>query len=198
MRDATVEARTVLDLEGGGIDTGGVQVIETALIVPVPEAEEVVGPYRARFDQAARWGVPAHVTALYPFVPPDDITDELLDAVRETVAATAAFAVEFRELRWFGEQVVWLAPTPDQPFRDLTQALWARFPDQPPYGGVFDDVVPHLTIGHDVPVPDLRAAAGAVAERLPVRAQAREVWLMVGAPEPDSWRTAARFTLGDA
>ncbi|WP_203699687.1 2'-5' RNA ligase family protein [Asanoa iriomotensis] len=173
------------------------QVIETALIVPVPEAEEVVGPYRARFDQAARWGVPAHVTALYPFVPPNDITPDVLDAVRETVAATARFAVEFTEVRWFGEQVVWLAPTPDQPFRALTEALWARFPDQPPYGGAFEDVVPHLTVGHDVATIDLQDAAHAVAARLPLRAEPREVWLMVGAPEPDSWHTAARFAFGD-
>ncbi|MEV0719803.1 2'-5' RNA ligase family protein [Asanoa sp. NPDC050611] len=173
------------------------QVIETALIVPVPEAEDAVGPYRARFDQAARWGVPAHVTALYPFIPPDRITPDVLEAVRTTVAAIPRFTVDFTEVRWFGDQVVWLAPTPDRPFRALTEALWARFPDRPPYGGAFEDVVPHLTVGHDVAVEDLRGAAHAVGGQLPLRAEAREVWLMVGAPEPDSWHTAARFTLGD-
>ncbi|WP_089244654.1 2'-5' RNA ligase family protein [Asanoa hainanensis] len=174
------------------------QAIETALIVPVPEAEDVVGAHRARYDQAARWGVPAHVTALYPFVPPEAVTDELLEAVREIVAGTSRFEVEFAQVRWFGEQVAWLAPTPDQPFRALTDALWARFPDFPPYRGEFTEVVPHLTIGHDVPVADLTAAAEAVAARLPLRAEPREVLLMVGAPEPDAWRTVARFALGDA
>ncbi|MEV4534006.1 2'-5' RNA ligase family protein [Asanoa sp. NPDC049518] len=174
------------------------QAIETALIVPVPEVEGVVGAHRARFDQAARWGVPAHVTVLYPFVRPEAVTDELLDVVRETVASMPRFEIEFADVRWFGEQVAWLAPTPDQPFRALTQALWARFPDCPPYRGEFDDVVPHLTIGHDVPLADLTAAADAVAARLPLRAEPREVLLMVGAPEPDAWRTVARFALGDA
>jgi 2'-5' RNA ligase len=176
----------------------GVEAIETALIVPVPEVEDVVGVHRARFDQAARWGVPAHVTVLYPFAPPDAVTDDLLDAVRETVAGLPRFEIEFAEVRWFGEQVAWLAPTPDQPFRALTEALWARFPEYPPYRGEFTDVVPHLTIGHDVPVQDLSAAAETVAARLPLRAEPREVCLMVGAPEPDAWRTAARFALGDA
>lgn len=195
---ASGRGRAVLDLRGGGIDTGGVQAIETALIVPVPEAEDVVGVHRARFDQAARWGVPAHVTVLYPFVPPEAVTDELLDAVRETVAGMPRFEIEFAQVRWFGEQVVWLAPSPDQPFRALTAALWARFPDYPPYRGEFADVVPHLTVGHDVPPADLTAAADAVAARLPLRAAPREVLLMVGAPEPDAWRTVARFALGDA
>lgn len=191
-------AETVLDLRGGDTDTCGVQAIETALIVPVPAAEDVVGVHRARFDQAARWGVPAHVTALYPFVPPGAVTDDLLEAVRETVAGVPRFGIEFAEVRWFGDQVAWLAPTPDQPFRALTDALFSRFPDHPPYRGEFADVVPHLTIGHDVPVADLAAAAEAVAAQLPLRAEAREVWLMVGAPEPDAWRRAARFALGDA
>ena len=96
------------------------------------------------------------------------MTEDLLDAVRETVAGLPRFEIEFSEVRWFGEQVAWLAPTPDQPFRALTEALWARFPDYPPYRGEFADVVPHLTIGHDVPVEDLSAAAEAVAARLPL------------------------------
>ena len=173
------------------------EAIETALIVPVPEVEDVVGAYRTRYDAAARWGVPAHVTALYPFVAPAALTDDVLGAVRATVAATARFAVEFAEVAWFGEQVAYLAPRPDGQFRALTEALWARFPEHPPYGGAFADVVPHLTIGHDVPVEALRGAAEAVSARLPLRAEPREVWLMVGAPEPDSWHTAARFAFGD-
>ena len=43
---------------------------ESAVIVPVPEAEPAVGGLRAALDRAAVWGVPAHVTLLYPFVTP--------------------------------------------------------------------------------------------------------------------------------
>jgi len=173
-----------------------VHAIETALIVPIPEAEAAVGPHRAGLDNAARWGVPAHVTVLYPFVPPDAITDDVLDAVRETVARTPRFDVTFTHVGWFGDRVAWLAPRPAEPFRELTAALWARFPDRPPYGGAHEEVVPHLTLGHDAPEAALRRAADAVAAQLPVHARAHEVWLMVGAPEPDSWHRAARFALG--
>jgi len=175
-----------------------VEAIETALIVPIPEAETAVGPFRAGLDRAARWGVPAHVTVLYPFLDPDAITDTVLAAVQETVAATPRFAVEFTHVGWFGDRVAWLAPRPDEPFRALTEALWRRFPDRPPYGGAHAEVVPHLTLGHDAPQPALRDAADAVAAHLPLRATPCEVWLMVGAPEPDSWHTAARFAFGDA
>jgi hypothetical protein len=36
---------------------------QSAVIVTVPAAEDVLGRHRARFDVAAGWGVPAHVTA---------------------------------------------------------------------------------------------------------------------------------------
>ena len=42
---------------------------ESAVLVPVPEAERAVSRHRARLDGAAARGVPAHVTVLYPFVP---------------------------------------------------------------------------------------------------------------------------------
>ena len=44
---------------------------ESAILVPVPEAGPVVGRLRARLDRSASRGVPAHVTVLYPFVPPE-------------------------------------------------------------------------------------------------------------------------------
>jgi hypothetical protein len=50
---------------------------ETALLLPVPAAEPAVSRHRARFDVAARDGVPAHVTVLYPFLPPAGISEPL-------------------------------------------------------------------------------------------------------------------------
>ena len=47
---------------------------ESAILVPVPGAEPVAGRLRARFDRSAGRGIPAHVTVLYPFVPPGQIT----------------------------------------------------------------------------------------------------------------------------
>jgi pimeloyl-ACP methyl ester carboxylesterase len=45
----------------------------------VPEAERVVRRHRERFDPAALAGVPAHVTVMYPFVPPPQIDNIVLD-----------------------------------------------------------------------------------------------------------------------
>jgi 2'-5' RNA ligase len=169
---------------------------ETAVLVLLPEADEVVGPYRARMDRAAVLGVPAHVTVLYPFVPPHDVDARVIDALAGAVASVPAFDVAFDRTAWFDNRVLWLAPAPSDPFRDLTRAVWARFPAHPPYGGAHDDVIPHLTVGHDVPVDALRAAAGAIEPRLPVRARVTRAWLLRGSAERGSWQRVVDLPLG--
>jgi len=59
-----------------------VEATESALIVPVPEAEPVVGEFRASLDRCAGWGVPAHVTVIYPFRAPDRLDADELRAAR--------------------------------------------------------------------------------------------------------------------
>jgi 2'-5' RNA ligase len=136
------------------------------------------------------------VTVLYPFLPPERITDEVLVALGQIIRAVPRFEVAFGRVEWFGDSVVWLAPHPDRPFRDLTAEVWQRFPEAPPYAGAHTDVVPHLTIGHDAPGPELSRAAAAVSAYLPVKAVVDAVRLIAGVPEPGSWRTLCEFPLG--
>jgi hypothetical protein len=62
---------------------------ETALLLPVLAAEPAVGQQRARLDEAARDGVPAHITVLYPFLPPAGIGERLLKSLGKLVFAAA-------------------------------------------------------------------------------------------------------------
>ena len=83
---------------------------ETALLLPVPAAEPAVGQHRARLDEAARDGVPAHITVLYPFLPPAGIDEALLASLGRLFAGVAAFGFTLDRVGWFGEEVVWLGP----------------------------------------------------------------------------------------
>ena len=167
--------------------------LQTALIIPVPEADPVVGPHRATLDRAAAWGIPAHVTILVPFVP---ATPEVISALRTLLAGFPAFESAFHDVGWFGDDVVWLAPAPAEPFRALTMAVWQRFPSAPPFEGAFDDVVPHLTIGHGAPRPTLAAAATAVTPHLPLTTKVSSVRLVEGETGRTPWRTVTEFPLG--
>jgi hypothetical protein len=175
---------------------------ETALLLPVPAAEPAVSRYRARLDEAARDGVPAHVTVLYPFLSPAAVTSCLLASLGRLFAGFAAFGFTLDRVGWFGEEVVWLGPRDPAPFSALTSAAFTAFPCCPPYGGLHAEVIPHLTIGHARGPQALRAAAESVGPCLPIEAVASEVILMAGprpgtpGTPPGQWRTAAAFPLG--
>jgi 2'-5' RNA ligase len=169
-----------------------------ALIVAVPAAEEAVAALRARLDRSASWGVPAHVTVLFPFLAPALIDDDVLNAVRETVVSVPRFDLALTGTAWFRDQVLWLRPEPDAPLRALTIALCRRFPQVRPYGGEIglDDIVPHLTVGHEHPRAVLDAAAAEVEAHLPIRTHVGAVRLIAGRREPGgSWPTLAEFPL---
>ena len=105
---------------------------ETALLVPVPAAEPAVSRHRARLDEAARDGVPAHVTVLYPFLPPAAISDRLLASLDRLFTGITAFEFTLDRIGWFGEQVVWLGPRDPAPFTTLTSLVFTAFPSCPP------------------------------------------------------------------
>jgi 2'-5' RNA ligase len=169
---------------------------QTAIIVPIPEAETAVGRFRATLDRAASWGVPAHLTVLYPFLPPESIDDAVYAALRDIVAAVPVFDVALTHVDWFDDTVVWLAPQPTDPFRALTEAVWQRFPEAPPYAGAHNGIVPHLTIGHDAPRTVLEHAAKAVSTHLPIRASIDVIRLIAGTPDQHPWHTLRDFPLG--
>jgi 2'-5' RNA ligase len=169
---------------------------ESAVLLVVREAEPVVGRFRVKLDRSAGWGVPPHVTVLYPFLPPERLDVGAIERLGNAVATVPAFDLVFARIAWFGDHVVWLAPEPDRPLRALTAAVYACFPDYPPYGGEQPDPIPHLTVGHDWPTDVLQSAAAEVELQLPIRTSVSAVELLVGSTEPNSWRTIATLPLG--
>ena len=165
-------------------------------MVLVPEAEFAVRRWREELDPAAAIGVPAHVTLMYPFESPAAIDEAVMDEVTSALSGSQAFTYTLESVQWFGDAVVWLAPTPAGPFIDVTRVLLRVFPEFPRYGGAHgDSVVPHLTVGDGGPGARMAEAARDVAEKLPIEATADEVALIVGSDAPNSWRVEHRFKL---
>jgi 2'-5' RNA ligase len=106
--------------------------IQSALVVPVPEAEPLVRPFRDKYDPSAAHGMPAHVTLLYPFKPPDEIGEAVLQRLGRCIAGVRRFDFSLATPRRFPGGVLYLAPEPDEPFRRLTLAIWALYPSTPP------------------------------------------------------------------
>jgi len=164
---------------------------QSALLIPAPEAETLVGSWREVHDPSARRGVPAHVTLVVPWVPPEQIKQEHLDELSELLADQEPFEYTLEKVCWFGERVLWLGPSPAAPFKRLTSLLASHF-DTPPWQGEFAEVVPHLTVGlagHAVGCT-LSEAAEDLVPRLPVRCRATEVDVMCG--DGISWELVHR------
>jgi hypothetical protein len=169
---------------------------QSALIVEVPEAEPAVARLRERLDASAPLGVPAHITVLYPFLPPAEIGPPVLAELERLFAAVSSFRFRLGRTAWFGHEVLWLAPDNPGPFSALTERAVRAFPAFPPYGGQFEVVVPHLTVGDGHPLSDLRAAEESVQPCLPIDAHATAVTLITQRPGQKQWAKAASFRLG--
>lgn len=154
---------------------------QSAVLVPVPEAEVLVGAWRALNDPRATTGVPAHITLILPWVPPEQLKAEHFEELDDLLADQLCFPYTLERACWFGERVLWLAPTPAEPFKRLTARLADHF-DTPPWEGKFDEVVPHLTVGlaGHAPGPSLADAEADISARLPLRCEARQVDVMCG------------------
>jgi len=170
--------------------------IESALVILVPEAEVLVESFRMQHDPSAALGVPAHVTILYPFKPPRELTADVIKSLEELFAQFPGFSVSFIESRRFPD-VLYLSPVPDEIIRSLTKMVASRFPETPPYGGQFTDIVPHLTVAQvgdprqldEIESKFTRETKG----RLPVRTSVTEVTLLDN--ESGRWQVRHRFSL---
>lgn len=151
---------------------------ESGLIVEIPHAEPIVSHLRERLDPSARLGVTAHITVLFPFIPPARLDVAVLGQLERLFAAVPRFAFRLDRTRWFGDQVLWLAPSDPGPFRTLTQRVIEAFPGYAPYHGQFNEITPHLTIGDGQPLASLRAAEESVRPLLPVTGEVTAVSLI--------------------
>jgi 2'-5' RNA ligase len=167
---------------------------QSALLIPVPAAEALVARARLDHDPVAAAGVPAHITLIAPWLEPSelDADDGALPELTGALADCKAFDFELASVRWFGDRVLWLAPTPIHPFVALTERLAERF-CTPPWAGKFPDLVPHLTVGHAGAGGPLQPVAEALAPALPLSCRAEEVWAMVG--DGRRWHVYARVAL---
>jgi 2'-5' RNA ligase len=163
----------------------------SALHIDIAAAQPVVADLRRRWDPAGL-AVPAHVTILFPFLAPAQLTAEADRDLARIAASVGEFDVAFRRVGRFPD-VLWLAPEPAEPFARLTDAVARRWPDHPPYGGAFEQVIHHLTVADGAPAAVLEALAAAVTSALPVVERVSALTLSVR--ERGSWRVGRQYPL---
>lgn len=165
---------------------------ETGLDVTVPEAEPAVRRWRNQFDLSAAVGMPAHITVLYPFLHRSLIDADVASELSAIFARHDAFDLRLVRCERFPD-LIHLRPEPGAPLRALTEAVAARWPEAPPYGGQFTAIVPHLTIAYSRDPALLAAIEADVSHSLPIAAHVSAVRLHVYAG--GRWREEQAFPL---
>jgi 2'-5' RNA ligase len=163
---------------------------QTGVVVPVPAADPIVAAWRAQFDSSAAEGMPAHITALCPFLAPGRLTDSVMARLLGVCAELPAQEIAFRRTGRF-PGVLYLEPEPADSLRRLTTAIAEEWPETHPYGGAFDDVIPHLTIAQDVDDAVLADIEDDVLRALPVQTRLEEACLYVF--DGARWQPQARL-----
>lgn len=133
----------------------------SGLVLAVPVLQQFVERHRHPSDASGELGVPAHVTALYPWVR-QPLTDDVLDGCARVVRGFGPLSMTFRQVATFPVGVVYLVPEPDGRLRELTRRLVEAYPDCIPYDGEHPDPQPHLTVTTG-PVGELSELADRVA-----------------------------------
>ena len=171
--------------------------IEAALVLTVPEAEPLVGRFRSEHDPVASWGMPAHITINYPFIPGIEPSDGILSRLSRLFAAMRPFSFSLDHIGRF-PNVVYLAPVPPAPFVQLVEQVAREFPESPPYGGKHRGSTPHLTVAQsgdsELLISVERDFSDAASGRLPLSAFASQVWLMGN--RSGRWEKRVSFPLG--
>ena len=121
--------------------------LETALLIVPPKPVQVFSfPIRERYDiESFKSNVPAHITLLYPFVPPDQV-ETAVTTLNKLCTPFPPFEVILDKYGTF-EGAIFLEPSDPAPIMELHRLLSSAFPDFPVYGGEYGtELHPHLTL----------------------------------------------------
>ena len=152
----------------------------TAIVVPFHDMPAAVETHRRALTSDGADEMPPHVTLLYPFVDDADLTDADVGRLHGILAAFGPLDVTLARFARFDAEppVLYLEPEPVQLFLAMIAALAGAFPAFPPFGGVHETVIPHLTLGYTEDAKTLRAVEAEVGRHLPVHARVDEVAVM--------------------
>jgi len=167
--------------------------LRATLVVPVPEAEPLVGHWRQEYDPPAPFGMPAHITLLFPFRPVRWLGNDAVSGLQAFFQAVPAAQFALTHVGRFS-RIVYLAPEPAEPFVELTRRLSTRF-DLLPYGRADAGRTPHLTVARHDDQSFLDQVAGALTPSLPLPFTLREAWLMER-DEAGFWHRTEAFPFG--
>lgn len=154
--------------------------LQTSITLVLEHADpELSRAHRELYPERIAEHIPFSLTLHYPWLPAAEVTDADLARLREFFAARPPLEFELTHVTEFPGVVAYAAPEPDEELRSTMRALWAMYPQCPPYGRPGFDPPPHATLGrYEGPTPiTLEQAKERVEPLLPVHCHITEATL---------------------
>lgn len=171
---------------------------ETSITLDLEHVDsELSRAHRELYPERIPERIPFSLTLLYPWLPASEVTDDELDELRSFFAARPPLEFELTHVTEFPGLVAYAAPEPDDELRSTMRALWAKYPQCPPYGRPGSDPSPHATLTRYANPENatFEQARERVEPLLPVRCVVTEATLQEEY-EPDRMRIRATFPFG--
>ena len=165
---------------------------DSALLIQLPELAPHLKPW---VDLWPHEGITTHSTVLVPFLREPDLTDDVRAELRAVFAGFTAFDLTLAKTARF-PTVLYLVPEPAQPIHDMITTVYARWPQCPPYAGIYPDIAPHVSVVHDATEPEFEEAREILETRLPLRTRAAAVDLLIY--DGRRWNLRERFPFAEA
>jgi hypothetical protein len=158
---------------------------------------ELAAAHRELYPERVTEHIPLSLTLLYPWIPAASVTRRDLDELRSFFAGQPRLDSELVGLAEIPGKVVYAVPQPDGELRATMRAVWAKYPEYPPYQVPGTDPPPHCTLGRleGDHVVTLGQVAARVAPLLPIRCVVDEATLLEEY-EIDRCRVRETFPLG--
>ncbi|MBS0389472.1 MAG: 2'-5' RNA ligase family protein [Proteobacteria bacterium] len=102
---------------------------------------------RERYDPAARRGLGAHITIMYPLLPPERLDEAVLRRIADIAAGVECFRYKLTHVARF-PATIYLAPKPASRFADLHERFRSVFADAD--SGSHAAYVPHLSVARNL------------------------------------------------
>lgn len=136
--------------------------------------------HRELYPERVPEQIPLSLTLLYPWIPAERVTPADIESLRSFFASSRPLRFDLTRVAESPGVVAYAVPEPEDELRAMMRALWALYPEYPPYGRPGNDPVPHATLGrlegdHAI---TLDQATERVGPLLPVRCEVGEVTLI--------------------
>jgi 2'-5' RNA ligase superfamily len=154
--------------------------LETSITLVLEHVDaELARAHRELYPERIPEHIPFSLTLLYPWLPTAQVTEADLDRLRAFFASRPPFEFNLTHVTEFPGVVAYAAPEPEDDLRATMHALWALYPQCPPYGQPDSDPPPHATLtryANPINAPFEQARAR-VEPLLPVRCVVTEATL---------------------